>query len=49
MVPFTSSGGSVVEVKADAKPVLFRRETIKGIDYAVVRVATGAYTVRYGR
>src|SRR5262249_22796916 len=47
MVPAQSALGALTEIRRDGEVVPFTVETIKGVDYAFVGGATGAYTATY--
>jgi fibronectin type 3 domain-containing protein len=48
MLPAQSAVGSLTSVTRGGNPVVFTRQTIKGIEYALFSAADGAYSATYG-
>jgi hypothetical protein len=48
MLPAQSAVGSLTSVTRGGNPVVFTRQTIKGIEYALFSAADGAYAATYG-
>lgn len=49
LVPMSSKNGTVVSVTKDGSSVSFTTEYMKGINYAVIPVTSGTYSVTYGQ
>jgi len=47
MLPTTITGGALSAITLNGTPVTFTRQTIKGIEYAIVPVAAGTYRATY--
>jgi hypothetical protein len=48
MLPAQSAVGTLTSVTRSGSPVVFTRQTIKGIEYALFSAADGAYAATYG-
>ncbi len=49
LVPMSSKNGTIVSVTKDGSAVSFTTEYMKGINYAVIPVLSGNYSVTYGQ
>jgi hypothetical protein len=48
MLPAQTAVGALTSVTRGGSPVVFTRQTIKGIEYALFSAADGAYAATYG-